>query len=313
MGVYPQPGYPPGQPGYPADQAGYPPAQAGYQPNGPTGFIPPNQVGYPPNAPHYPPPGGYPDPQQGFQNGPPPPAQQFPPAITSQPAMGAPPGGYIGPPGLEYLAMVDQLLIKQKVEILEAFTGFESANQYKVLNSLGQEVFSAKEDTDCCTRQCCGPTRPFEMKIKDNQGQEVLHLNRPLRCQSCCFPCCLQELEVHSPPGTIIGTVEQQWSIFYPKFIVKDERGEPILKLEGPFCGCECCSDVDFVVTSVANDQEIGKISKQWSGLGKEVFTDADNFGISFPMDLDVKVKATLLGATFLIDFMYFEKQQQNN
>ena len=93
--------------------------------------------------------------------------------------------------------MVDQLLIKQKVEVLEAFTGFESANKYKVLNSLGQEVFSAKEDTDCCTRQCCGPGRPFEMNIVDNQMQEVLHLVRPLRCQACCFPCCLQELEVN--------------------------------------------------------------------------------------------------------------------
>ena len=25
---------------------------------------------------------------------------------------------------------------------------------------------------------------------------KVIHLNRPLRCQACCFPCCLQELEV---------------------------------------------------------------------------------------------------------------------
>ena len=43
-----------------------------------------------------------------------------------------------------------------------------------------------------------------------------------------------------------------------------------------------------------------------------ELFTDADNFGISFPVDLDVKAKATLLGATFLIDFMYFEKSNSN-
>ena len=48
-------------------------------------------------------------------------------------------------------------------------TGFETANKYKVsclkevssnrlflaqvLNSVGQEVYKAKEDTDCCTRQ----------------------------------------------------------------------------------------------------------------------------------------------------------------
>ena len=36
--------------------------------------------------------------------------------------------------------MVDQLLIKQKVEILEAVTGFETANKYEVLNSMGQNV-----------------------------------------------------------------------------------------------------------------------------------------------------------------------------
>ena len=107
-----------------------------------------------------------------------------------------------------------------KVEILEAFTGFETANKYKVsetfvcvpivlsqniiwtffqvLNSVGQEVYKAKEDTDCCTRQvkkskpicqknyfdhhctkvftaqCCGPTRPFDMNITDNTGMEVV-------------------------------------------------------------------------------------------------------------------------------------------
>ena len=45
----------------------------------------------------------------------------------------------------------------------------------------------------------------------------------------------------------------------------------------------------------------VGRVTKQWSGLVKEAFTDADNFGISFPIDLDVNVKATLLGAVFLI------------
>lgn len=45
----------------------------------------------------------------------------------------------------------------------------------------------------------------------------------------------------------------------------------------------------------------MGKISKQWSGVAREMFTDADFFGINFPMDLDVKMKAVMLGACFLI------------
>lgn len=31
------------------------------------------------------------------------------------------------------------------------------------------------------------------------------------------------------------------------------------------------------------------------------MFTDADYFGITFPMDLDVRMKAVMLGACFLI------------
>lgn len=49
------------------------------------------------------------------------------------------------------------------------------------------------------------------------------------------------------------------------------------------------------------NGDEVGKISKQWSGLMREMFTDADFFGINFPMDLDVRMKAVMLGACFLI------------
>lgn len=44
------------------------------------------------------------------------------------------------PSGLEYLALIDQLLVKQKVELFEAFTGFETNNKYVIKNTLGQNV-----------------------------------------------------------------------------------------------------------------------------------------------------------------------------
>ena len=97
---------------------------------------------------------------------------------------------------MEYLAQVDQLLVKQKVEVLEAITGFETQNKYKILNSMGQEVYKAKEKSNCCARQCCGPIRPFAMEIQDNHGNEVIHLERPLACTSCFCPCWLQSMEV---------------------------------------------------------------------------------------------------------------------
>ncbi|CAG0886219.1 unnamed protein product [Darwinula stevensoni] len=230
------------------------------------------------------------------------------------------------PPGLEYLTMVDQLLIQQKVELLEAFTGFETANKYSVKNSMGQRVYVAAEDSDCCTRNICGPIRPFGMKIFDNHKKEVMHLYRPLMCDSCWFPCCLQELEVSAPPGQLIGMVQQEWSILTPEFRIVDAVGNKLAHISGPFCTFSLCGDVEFQVfypllprfrqrvrvriqVKAVDGMTIGKISKQWSGLVKEAFTDADNFGVSFPLELDVNLKALILAATFLIDFMFFEKK----
>ena len=54
---------------------------------------------------------------------------------------------------------------------------------------------------------------------------------------------------------------------------------------------------------------EYGKITKKWSGLMKEGITDADNFGVVFPVDWEVQWKALFLGAVFLIDFVHFENK----
>ncbi|CAH1738771.1 phospholipid scramblase 2 isoform X4 [Aphis gossypii] len=212
------------------------------------------------------------------------------------------------PNGLEYLSTLNQLLVIQKVEAIEALLGFETNNKFTIKNSAGQKVFYAVEDTDCCTRNCCGPSRPFEMKILDNYRNEVIHLSRPLACQSCCFPCCLQRIEVFSPPGCLVGTVEQDWSILTPIFTIRNAANEEVLKIKGPICHFSMCGgDVEFKVLSKDKKNLVGRISKQWSGLLREMFTDADHFGISFPMDLDVRMKAVMLGACFLIDLMFFE------
>ena len=103
-----------------------------------------------------------------------------------------------------------------------------------------------------------------------------------------------------APPGNVIGYVTQEWSILVPKFRVENAAGECVLRIEGPICHCRC-SDSEFNVVSVDGSVEVGKITKQWSGLIREYFTDADHFGLTFPLDLDVNIKAVLLGACFLI------------
>ncbi|KAH9509016.1 Phospholipid scramblase 1 [Bulinus truncatus] len=304
------------------------PPGAGYQTGGyPTGGGYPSGGGYPvsggyPSGQPYP---GYSQPQNDVISMQPMHGGQHNPGfsqpaldpVAAQPMPGAPPvpAGWSPtpqaptncPPGLEYLTQVDQLLVKQKIEALEAFTGFETNNKYEIKNSMNQRVYIAVEDTCCCTRNCCGSSRPFDMKIMDNHKKEVIHLSRPLRCSTCWCPCCLQKLTVESPKGSVIGYVRQAWSCCHPKYMINNAEDQTMLRIKGPCFRCNICGDIEFEVTSADEKTSVGQITKQWSGLAKEVFTDADNFGVTFPLDLDVKTKATVLGAVFLIDFMYFE------
>ncbi|RXM91175.1 Thyroid receptor-interacting protein 6 [Acipenser ruthenus] len=87
------------------------------------------------------------------------------------------------------------------------------------------------------------------------------------------------QLEVQAPRGTTIGYVVQTWHPFLPKFSIQNASRETVMRVVGPCFACNCCGDINF----------------------EEVFTDTDNFGIQFPLDLDVKMKAVLLGACFLI------------
>lgn len=51
-----------------------------------------------------------------------------------------------------------------------------------------------------------------------------------------------------SPPGTVIGTVKQEWSICAPKFTVRNSSDDVILRIEGPVCTWSICGDVEFQV-----------------------------------------------------------------
>ncbi|CAG2212982.1 phospholipid scramblase 2-like isoform X1 [Mytilus edulis] len=301
-----QPGAPP--PGYAQPGYGAPPQQ-GYG-------APPQGYGAPPQ--------GYGAPQQGYGAPPQGYAPGFgpPPGMAPQQQWAARPDAIPGcPPGLEYLTTLDQMLVKQQVELMELITGWETSNKYKVLNSMGQQIYFAAEESDMCMRQCCGPQRGFTIHITDNLGQELIQVKREFKCCAGCCWCAssdsiAHEISIEAPPGQVVGYVRQEQSCWEPNYTIRDANHEPILRMKGPCCiiqGPCCPQDQEFIISSEDGANEVGKISKQWTGLMREAFTDADNFGVSFPKDLDVKVKATLLGAVFLIDFMFFEQKQNNN
>lgn len=226
------------------------------------------------------------------------------------------------PPGLEYLTMIDSLHVEQCVSLLEAFTGWETNNKYLIRNAQGLQVFYAMEETDTCMRICCGPQRGFAIYIVDNTNTRVMKISREFKCCAGCCWCagccdgCAHEVVIEAPVGQIVGYVKQRGSFWKPNYEIYDENHNAVLKLEGPCCILDgpCCPvENEFSLMAMDGSTQIGKISKMYAGFIKEMFTKADRFSLFFPLDLSVKTKATLLGALFLIDFMFFEKNQNNN
>lgn len=284
----------PSQPGFvlpPQQNAGYPsyPSQPPFNPSHPIG-----QPGYPATqqpvfsqAPVYPP-------QPAYQH------QPFPAPIQQQPAT----GGLINYPDFQdRLRNATSFHVKQNVELLEAIIGFETENRYTVKDQAGNKIFLVSEQTNCCSRQCFGKQRPFVLNVRDTNGVEVLTFERELDC-GCCFGLfCPGLVKASRPNGQAIGFVQEEHSFLHPKYAIKDAQGNVRLGIKGPFCPTSfgsCQPDVVFQLRS-PDKVVLGSISKHWSGLLRELFTDADYFSISFPMELDPSLKAACLAGLFMI------------
>ncbi|XP_046362053.1 phospholipid scramblase 1-like isoform X1 [Haliotis rufescens] len=225
------------------------------------------------------------------------------------------------PPGLEYLSQLDQILIEQQVNLIEVLLSWECNNKYRVMNSMSQQCYYAAEKSGTFMRQCCGSDRAFTIHIVDNIGQEVLRMRRDFKCcGGCCWcadaDCAAHEVIVETAKGEPLGYVRQLPSKWKGHYGILDSRRNQLMEIWGPCCGCQglCCTDdVEFPVQSMKDGAVVSKISKQWGGAVREIFTDAEKFSVTFPQDLDVKVKATLMGAVFLIHFMYYEEEESSN
>ena len=194
------------------------------------------------------------------------------------------------------LDSVTTLIVSQKKEWGEILSQFEFKNKYRVLDPSGAEVFLAFEKPkNILLRIFLKALRPFEMEILTPPQMPALFLKRPFRFF-------FHEIEVRDAAGVIQGKVVKEFSLLRRIYSVVDQTGNEVYQLFGPILH-------PWTFQIMSQGQEVGKITKKWSGGMKEVFTDADNFAIEFPRTATATQKAVLLGAVFLIDFVHFENR----
>ena len=197
---------------------------------------------------------------------------------------------------MQRLSSISALIVSQKKEWGEILTGFETKNRYVVMDPSGNELYMAVEgDGSMILRVFLKALRPFEIKVLTFDNNTVLKLKRPFRFY-------FHQLNVFDSQGNPLGSIQRRFSVLRRIYSVSDVSGQEMFQLFGPILH-------PWTFEIRKNGMEYGKITKKWSGLLKEGFTDADNFGVSFPTGWDINVKSLLLGAVFLIDFVHFENK----
>lgn len=197
---------------------------------------------------------------------------------------------------MERLATANGLVVRQKKEWREALTRIEHRSQYAVSDPAGGDLYVAVEEGgSTLARLFLGNVRPFTMRLCRPDGKAVLRFEQPFRCW-------FRELrvfdEVHQ---RTLGTVRRQWSWIRRIYSVREAGGTEMYRLLGPLRH-------PWTFEIHQGERVAGRIVKKWGGLAREAFTEADDFGITFPAGCAPGMKAVLLGAVFLIDFAHFEQ-----
>lgn len=114
-------------------------------------------------------------------------------------------------------------------------TTIYSENRFTVRTPGNEALFGAHEGSTPRDRMIWGSSRSFMMHLSDRQHQDSLTLRRVFGCRCFCLPIRRQKLEVWMPPGILLGTVKEKFSLMTREFVIENEQGQVLIRMSIPF------------------------------------------------------------------------------
>jgi uncharacterized protein YxjI len=183
--------------------------------------------------------------------------------------------------------------------VKEHYGLFKAANNFDIFDpETGQLILACREDK-------LGPFvkllrftdykryTPFQIEVRTPTGEAVLDVRRGISFF-------LSKVDVVAN-GQRIGGFQQQLFSIGGAFTVLDAHDQPLCQLKGKWTGW----DFRFM----AGDRELAHVTKKWGGLGKELFTSADNYilEISNHVPPNSQIRQLILAAVLCIDMVLKE------
>lgn len=177
---------------------------------------------------------------------------------------------------------------------------FKAANNYDIYDPDNKQMLMT-----CREKNLSGFTKvlrftdykrmtPFCVEIHTTEGQKVLTVKRGV----AFF---ISTVEVFDENDKLIGKFKQKFWSIGGKFDVLDANERPLCTLKGKWTSWDFSFERDGLV--------LGHVSKKWAGMGKELFTSADNYMLQIDCKVaaDNPVRLLILGAVMCIDMVLKE------
>jgi uncharacterized protein YxjI len=196
---------------------------------------------------------------------------------------------------------INPVLNKNLFFVKEHVRIFKAANSFDIYDpSTGQVVLQALEENLGFFTKLFRFTNykrmtPFEIDVRTPLGVKVLTVRR-----GTSF--ILSTVDVLDDAGLRIGRFKQKFFSIGGKFEVLDANDQPVCLLRGKWTSWE------FKFVS-SDNKEFATVTKKWSGLGKELFTSADNYVLQISEDVapNNPIRQLIFAAVMCIDLVLKE------
>lgn len=192
-------------------------------------------------------------------------------------------------------------ILKKNVFFVKEHVGiFKAANNFDILDPEKQTLLmTCREEkfsflTKIFRFSAYKRMTPFHVEVKDADGNPVLTVKRG-------FSLILSKVEAFDENGLLVGKFKQKLFSIGGKFDVLDANENKLCTLKGKW------TSWDFKFAN--ENEEFAHVSKKWAGLGKELFTTADNYVLNIFDNVspnDPK-RILILGAVLCIDMVLKE------
>lgn len=186
----------------------------------------------------------------------------------------------------------DKFMIKEKVKF------FKTHQTYDIFDyETEEQVGTAEEKISGLVKTLrwfiAKTLMPTKVEIRDEEDALVFQIKRGVYFFRA-------RVDVLNADGELIGYFKSKLFSFGGGFWVYDKKDKQFAEVKGNFIG------FNYRIITPEGD-ELGKVTKKWGGLAKEMFTSADTYMIDIDEDLHDQpvAKMLVLAAAISIDIIF--------